>query len=87
MTRRLLPLLAVALLALPAEPRAQDKAETPAAPAGTWKVTLPLVRGAGTEPRWLVRLQKKDDRWTGEACSDVAEDSPHGHAAFHVTVP
>jgi hypothetical protein len=66
MTRRLLPLLAVVLLALPAVPRAQDKADDkPAAPAGTWKIMLPWTENAGTQALWLVKLQKKDDKWTG----------------------
>src|SRR5262245_12537160 len=76
MTRRLLPLLAAALLALPAEPRAQDKAdESPAAPAGTWKVTLPWNEGAGDRPLWLVKFEKKADGWSGEVVA-VAPRTP-----------
>jgi hypothetical protein len=43
-----------------------DKPADEAAPAGTWKITLPTLRGAGTDPVWLVKLQKKDDKWSGE---------------------
>lgn len=63
-------LLSALLVLLPATPRADEpaaaeKAAEPA-PAGTWKLSLPLVgeEDAG-QPRWLIRFEKKGDSWTG----------------------
>lgn len=64
-----LPLLALLVL-LPAAPRAQDKDDKPAdppAPAGVWKLSLPVVRGneSSPAPQWLVKLEQKDGKWAG----------------------
>jgi hypothetical protein len=53
-------LLAGLLLVQTGAVRAAD--ETPAAPAGSWKMTLPF-QGAS----WLVKLESKDGKWTGTA--------------------
>jgi hypothetical protein len=60
-------LAALILLTLAAVPRAQEKTdETAAAPAGNWKVVLPNLRGAGTQPVWLLELRKSDKGWSGK---------------------
>jgi hypothetical protein len=74
MARTTLVLLAGLLLALPVTSQApdgggkRDGPEAARAPAGTWKVTLPMVRGdprSGLPLRWLVKLEKKDGKWSG----------------------
>lgn len=88
MPRRAIGLLiGLALLLLPAAPRADEKAkddkgkdmkvkddkpQDEAAPAGTWKITLPTLRGAGTEPVWLVKFARKGDAWTAEVVATKA---------------
>jgi len=47
-------------------------------PAGTYKVGPVRFDGMAD---WTVRFHFY------EMCSDVPDDSPHGHAAFHVNVP
>ncbi|MFO0930030.1 MAG: hypothetical protein U0736_23900 [Gemmataceae bacterium] len=71
-------LLAALLAALPAgpgaaEPAVEEKAAEPA-PAGTWKVILPLVgeEEAG-QPRWLVRFDKSGDGWTGTVLASARQ--------------
>jgi hypothetical protein len=62
------------LLLLAASPRADDKSDDKpdksddkaAAPAGTWKVLLPLLQDAGNRPLWLLEFKKKDSDWSGE---------------------
>jgi hypothetical protein len=72
MARSTLVLLAGLLLALPATPQVPDAGGKPAASppaptlAGTWKLTLPLVRPRGELPlTWLVKLENKDGKWSG----------------------
>ncbi len=62
MVRSLGALLAGLLLASAGAVRAADEAP---APAGSWKLTLPLQRGA----TWLVQLEAKDGKWTGTAAA------------------
>lgn len=71
MPRRAVGLLLTALLMLlPAVPRADEKKKAdPPAPAGTWKVFLPSLRGAGVEPIWLVKIARDGDSWSGEVLS------------------
>jgi hypothetical protein len=75
MARNSLALLAALLLVtLAAAPRAQEKtdekatpaADGPGAPAGKWKIILPMLRGAGSRPVWLLELAKNDKGWTGK---------------------
>jgi hypothetical protein len=47
-------------------------------PPGTYTIGPVQFDAAGD---WTVRFH------FNEFCCDVADDSPHGHAAFHVTVP
>jgi hypothetical protein len=47
-------------------------------PPGTYTIGPVLVDEPGT---WTVRFH------FNEICCDVAADSPHGHAAFHLSVP
>src|SRR5438876_12104222 len=42
-----------------------DKPAAVSAPAGTWKVRLPLSR-AGTDALWLVRFESKEGGWSGK---------------------
>jgi hypothetical protein len=64
--------LGLLLAGLAVGPRADEKtgekseqAKAPL-PAGTWKVVSPQMRGAGTRPLWLIKLEKKDTGWSGE---------------------
>jgi hypothetical protein len=41
-----------------------QEAEGPA-PAGTWKITLPLDPNFGDKALWLVKLERKDGKWAG----------------------
>jgi hypothetical protein len=52
-------------------------AESPAG-SGHYKVTPVKFDAAG---RWVLRFHLYED------CSDLSEDSPHGHVAFYVDVP
>jgi hypothetical protein len=71
MARLAVTLITAFLLLLPTAPQAQEKGEekasNPAAPAGVWKLTLPMVRGddRGGMPTWLVRFEEKEGKWTG----------------------
>src|SRR5438309_1244842 len=62
MVRSMGALLAGLLLVQTGAVRAAD--EPPAAPAGSWKLTLPF-QGAS----WLVKLEVKDAKWTGTAAA------------------
>jgi hypothetical protein len=47
--------------------RAQDKESAQAAPAGTWKVSLPTLEEAKGEPLLLIKFEKsKEGKWSGE---------------------
>jgi hypothetical protein len=81
MARLSLALLAALLLiTLAAGPQAQEKSGdkttaetvTPGAPAGNWKVVLPMLRDAGTNPVWLIKFQKNDKGWSGEILAAAA---------------
>jgi hypothetical protein len=52
--------------------------KAPEGPPGTYKIGPVLFDAAG---RWVVRFH------FFEECSDVPEDSPHGHVAFYIDVP
>jgi hypothetical protein len=52
--------------------------KAPESPAGTYAVGPILFDRSG---RWVVRFHYF------ETCSDVEEDSPHGHVAFYIDVP
>jgi hypothetical protein len=54
-----------------------NAAESPAG-SGHYKVTPVKFDASG---RWVVRFHLYED------CSDLSEDSPHGHVAFYVDVP
>jgi len=54
-----------------------DAAENPAG-SGHYKVTPVKFDASG---RWVLRFHLYED------CSDLSEDSPHGHVAFYVDVP
>ena len=72
MVRTLGALLAGLLLVQAGAARAADEAAAqPAAPAGSWKMTLPF-QGAS----WLVKLESKDGKWTGTAVA--ADKTPDG---------
>jgi hypothetical protein len=49
-------------------------ADTP--PAGTWKVSLPLLRGAGARPLWLIQLEEKDGKWSGTVTATADQWAP-----------
>ena len=57
-------------------PNTDQKA--PESPPGTYAVGPIQFDAAG---KWTVRFHLFED------CTDLAEDSPHGHAAFYVQVP
>ena len=59
-------------------PAPNTDAKATATSAGTYTVGPIRFDAAGT---WTVRFH------VSEECTDVAEDSPHGHAAFFVRVP
>jgi hypothetical protein len=63
MPRRCIAVLSLLLLLGPA--LTQEREEYPAAPEGTWKVVLPMLREAAGNPLWLVRFDKKGDGWDG----------------------
>jgi len=46
-------------------------------PPGTYTANVAFDKSG----QWTVRFH------FNEECADVADDSPHGHAAFHITVP
>jgi hypothetical protein len=47
-------------------------------PAGTYEIGPVIFDVPG---RWVIRFHYFED------CSDIPEDSPHGHAAFYIDVP
>jgi hypothetical protein len=47
-------------------------------PAGTYEIGPVIFDRSG---RWVVRWHYFEN------CSDVPEDSPHGHVAFYIDVP
>jgi hypothetical protein len=47
-------------------------AEEVPAPGGTWKVLLPLEKNLAGEALWLVKLEKKDGKWTGNVLANGA---------------
>jgi hypothetical protein len=79
-------LLAILVLALPG--RAAAEATKPvlgrvagaatttadAPPAGTYKVSLPSAQGS--RPLWLVKLESKDDKWTGAVTATATRVPP-----------
>lgn len=69
--RALFLALAVGWLSADAAPLAAAEA---APPAGSWKLTLPFNEQLGDKPVWLIKLEKKDDKWTGSVKS--AEGMP-----------
>ncbi|HVZ33780.1 MAG TPA: hypothetical protein VG963_15215 [Polyangiaceae bacterium] len=52
--------------------------KAPEGPPGTYAISPIVFDRSG---RWVVRFH------FFETCSDVPEDSPHGHAAFYIDVP
>jgi hypothetical protein len=69
MARLRLALLAGLVLAATGLLAAQEKDDKEApqpAPAGSWKVTAPTLEAAGGQPLLLVRLAKKDGKWSGD---------------------
>jgi hypothetical protein len=52
--------------------------KAPEAPAGTYAIGPIVFDKSG---RWVVRFH------FFESCSDVPDDSPHGHVAFYIDVP
>ena len=62
----------------PIHPMPNSGAKTVEAPKGTYKIGPLRFDEAG---RWTVRFHLYED------CTDVAEDTPHGHAAFYFDVP
>jgi hypothetical protein len=52
--------------------------KAPEGPPGTYEISPIVFDRSG---RWVVRFH------FFETCSDVPEDSPHGHAAFYIDVP
>ncbi len=63
MPRHCIAVLSLLLLLGPA--LTQDKDDTPAAPEGTWKIMLPMLREAAGNPIWLVKFDRKGDGWEG----------------------
>lgn len=56
----------------------QDKADdAPLPPLGTWKLMLPMLRGAGNQPLWLVTIEKKGDIYDAKVL-DTAPKWPKG---------
>lgn len=55
-----------------------NKIKAAEGPAGTYKIGPIVFDRSG---RWVVRFH------FNEECSDLPEDSPHGHVAFYVDVP
>jgi hypothetical protein len=56
----------------------QEKAdEPPPPPAGTWRMMLPMLRGAGNQPLWLIQIEKKGDGYEGKVL-DTAPKWPKG---------
>jgi hypothetical protein len=54
---------------------ADEPPAVPPVPGGTWKVMLPGLRGAGSQPVWLLKIDSKDDAWTGKVlASGVSGD-------------
>lgn len=47
-------------------------AEEAPAPAGNWKVLLPLEKNLAGEALWLVKLDTKDGKWTGSVLANGA---------------
>src|SRR6185437_8628759 len=39
-------------------------------PAGTWKLTLPLLK-SGSDALWLVKMENKDGKWTGSVLASA----------------
>jgi hypothetical protein len=72
-------LAALSMLTLAALPRAQEKSDDAApVPAGNWKILLPMLRGAGTQPVWLVELRKNDKGWSGKVlASGQVQSTPN----------
>lgn len=66
MARRLIATLALVLVAVGFAP-AQDKA-----PAGSWKVAIPL-QGPDETPLWLIKLEQKEGAWTGTVVASAEE--------------
>lgn len=63
----------------------QEKADdTPPPPSGTWKILLPMLRGAGSNPLWLLSFEKKGDTYEGKVL-DTAPKWPKGKLS-NVTV-
>src|SRR5262245_30345122 len=69
MARVRIVMLVGLLLAVAGVMRAQEAA--PAAPAGTWKVLLPTLKGAPDKPVLLVKLEKVKDEWKGEVVQSL----------------
>ncbi|MFO0845029.1 MAG: hypothetical protein U0797_22005 [Gemmataceae bacterium] len=71
MARLAMITLAAAVLLSPAGPRAQEKGDDKAAdaPAGSWKVYLPLVSDSGSQAKLIVKFEPKGAGWEGEVVS------------------
>jgi hypothetical protein len=61
-------LLVAALAVVTGAPYAQEKGDekAPDAPAGVWKVSVPFAGEDGGQPRWLLKLEQKGGKWSGE---------------------
>jgi len=71
MPRYRIALLLAGLLLGTAQPQEESPADPP--PLGNWKIVLPLLRGAGQDPLWLVQISKKDDGYEGKVLANAAK--------------
>jgi hypothetical protein len=71
MTRYRIALLLGLLMLGTAQP--QEEAPSEAPPLGTWKMILPMLRGAGQEPLWLIQITKKGDAFEGKVLANSAK--------------
>jgi hypothetical protein len=69
MIRAISAVLAGLIIACAGAVRAAEEAP---APAGTWKVVLPLEKNLAGEALWLVKLDNKDGKWTGSVLANGA---------------
>src|SRR6185312_10539750 len=69
MSRTVYAVLAGCVLACAGSAPAAQEAP---APAGTWKVLLPLEKNLAGEALWLVNVDKKDGKWIGSVLANGA---------------
>ena len=71
MPRYRIALLLGLLLLGTARPQEEAPAEPP--PSGTWKMLLPMLRGAERDPLWLIQITKKGDAFEGKVLANAAK--------------